>query len=341
MRRILPIALDNDTFAIASSPIIEQSLLDDVLYVNQNSDDRRPRSNQLASISQIRTIAVVDRTANIQLAAQQLVLARLSFGGSSPYAPDVVFVNEFVKAEFLRAVSTEFAKLTAGAVVFSSEKGSSASVTKQVAALQTESAEIRVHAEESKYGIVETLSRKPAALSQKISTPILKIHAIRSLDDAIDLISSTGSTNLAAYHFGNAGVGKYLSQYVDAALSTVNNIPPQILVGPAFPTSHPIDPLNRYPQTLFSEPRPVFVQSALTAAVISKVLSAAAADQKGVRDLFAETTKPFVPMKRSEGGGVGFFEQGFLFNAGFILTTVISVSGGGIYWLVKHGRPLW
>jgi acyl-CoA reductase-like NAD-dependent aldehyde dehydrogenase len=46
-------------------------------------------------------LAVVDRTAHVDEAAQAVVRARFSRRGSSPYAPDAVLVNEFVLEEFL------------------------------------------------------------------------------------------------------------------------------------------------------------------------------------------------------------------------------------------------
>ena len=49
-------------------------------------------------------IAVVDRSTNIAEAAEALVKARFSFGGKSPYAPDLVLVNEFRVKEFSNAL---------------------------------------------------------------------------------------------------------------------------------------------------------------------------------------------------------------------------------------------
>jgi hypothetical protein len=46
-------------------------------------------------------------------AAEALVTARFSFSGNSPYAPDVVFVNEFVKEPFLVAAMNAAVNLTA------------------------------------------------------------------------------------------------------------------------------------------------------------------------------------------------------------------------------------
>ena len=38
----------------------------------------------------------------------------------------------------------------------------------------------------------------------------------------------------------------------------------------------------------------------------------------------------------------GFFEQGFLINAGMILTITISATAAATIWLVKNGRiPSW
>lgn len=61
----------------------------------------------LISPNQSHVVAVVDRTADLNQAARELVTARFAFGGKSPYAPDLVFVNEFVKSEFLKALACE------------------------------------------------------------------------------------------------------------------------------------------------------------------------------------------------------------------------------------------
>lgn len=50
-------------------------------------------------------LVVVDRTADIDEAARLITQARTSFGGRSPYSPDLVLVNEFVKERFVEACS--------------------------------------------------------------------------------------------------------------------------------------------------------------------------------------------------------------------------------------------
>lgn len=58
-----------------------------------------------------RCVAIVDRSADIEAAAKAITTARFSFGGCSPYAPDLVLVNEFVQKEFFEACS-RFATLS-------------------------------------------------------------------------------------------------------------------------------------------------------------------------------------------------------------------------------------
>jgi acyl-CoA reductase-like NAD-dependent aldehyde dehydrogenase len=58
---------------------------------------------QLASSLEARAVAIVDRSADIDAAAKAIVTARFSFQGMSPYAPDLVIVNEFIKKDFFEA----------------------------------------------------------------------------------------------------------------------------------------------------------------------------------------------------------------------------------------------
>lgn len=78
-------------------------------------DDASTRSpTSILSPSTKHTVAVVDRTADIDSAAKTLVRSRISFGGSSPYAPDLVLVNEFVKEQLLKSVARHMLELAPG-----------------------------------------------------------------------------------------------------------------------------------------------------------------------------------------------------------------------------------
>lgn len=57
----------------------------------------------LPSKPQLRSVAIVDRTANVDQAASAIVSAHLAYRGASPHAPDLILVNEWVKKKFVDA----------------------------------------------------------------------------------------------------------------------------------------------------------------------------------------------------------------------------------------------
>lgn len=103
LRKILTTSLDADIFAISEErPSTAFLTLNQVLPILQTESYNTAQS--LSIIPTAKTLAIVDRTANISYAAEQLVAARFAFGGHSPYSPDLVLVNEFVMKEFIEAV---------------------------------------------------------------------------------------------------------------------------------------------------------------------------------------------------------------------------------------------
>lgn len=102
LRTLLTKALDINTFSIVKEGV-DKLEKDGALLVDQPS--LVPSQSQLSSSANARCVAVVDRSADIDAAAKAITTARFSFGGSSPYAPDLVLVNEFVKKEFFEACS--------------------------------------------------------------------------------------------------------------------------------------------------------------------------------------------------------------------------------------------
>lgn len=105
LRALLTKALDGNTFHVSKS-VTDQSVLTEAVVVDQTSTvTSETFKTQLASPANSRCVAIVDRTANIDEAAKAITAARFSFGGSSPYAPDLVLVNEFVKRDFFETCS--------------------------------------------------------------------------------------------------------------------------------------------------------------------------------------------------------------------------------------------
>jgi hypothetical protein len=92
IKKLLESSLDRSTIAFVPTPATDEDLGPQHMRLHQ--DDHLPG----------KVVAVVDRTANINHAAEALVAARFSFGGRSPYAPDIVLVNEYIKEPFLIAL---------------------------------------------------------------------------------------------------------------------------------------------------------------------------------------------------------------------------------------------
>ena len=313
LRETLKTALHPDTFAIASTPIRDTAILNSAIHIDQNSSEDVPKANHLASPSHSRAFAVVDRTSDINTAARELVAARFAFGGSSPYAPDLVLVNEFVKQDFLQAVVDEAHKLSSTARTYGDVKGKSNSasrVSSSLEALKKADSSLQTIINESNAVVLELPTRRSELLQVKTEAPILAVHAIKSLDDAIDFISSTDSAPaLAAYHFGNPQVGKYLAQFVDARVSFVNQIPRELLVGPAHPASHTVEPSTRYTVDMFTLARPAFIQPTTTSTELAGIMSAA--NTSTAQKFLEQALSPLKAMKRKPGGGVGMFSLSF------------------------------
>lgn len=311
MRETLKNALHPDTFAIASSPIRDTAILDSAIYIDQNSSEARPRTNHLASPSHSRAFAIVDRTADVKTAARELVAARFAFGGSSPYSPDLVLVNEFIKKDFLQAVIEESRKLAPGAKGYGDANGKPSGVSRvnsALEALKKADSKMQIIIQESTTTVVELTTRRTEMLEVKTEAPILTVHAIKSLDDAIDFIGSADSAPaLAAYHFGSPQVGKYLAQFVNARVSFVNNIPRELLVGPAHPATHAVDPSTRYPVDMFTLARPAFIQPTASSSEIAAVMSSA--NGSAAQRFLEQALSPLVAMKRKPGGGVGMLSS--------------------------------
>lgn len=116
LRRILPATLDRDTFAVVDSKPEPTFLSICTVVDGRGNDSESPRLNTLLSPSNAHVVAIVDRTANINSAARAVVDARVSFGGRSAYAPDLILVNEFKIKEFTAAVVSRLTKYLADSV---------------------------------------------------------------------------------------------------------------------------------------------------------------------------------------------------------------------------------
>lgn len=111
IKKLLESSLDPRTIAFVSTPATDEDL--GAQHMRLHQDNHLPG----------KVVAVVDRTANINQAAEALVAARFSFGGRSPYAPDLVLVNEYIKEAFLMALVQASVSFLPSAGAIQSDEG--------------------------------------------------------------------------------------------------------------------------------------------------------------------------------------------------------------------------
>lgn len=196
LKRLLTEALDGDTFSITSRSVDEAELGFRCLYVRQSGSTELVKTNELVSPSEARVVAVVERDANIEEAAKALVTARSSFRGRSPYAPDVVLVNEWVKKEFLNAAVQHSIQYLTEEDGWAHENGhvlgnapireKPDSILELLEQVRKEGG-ARIVTSGSNGAILDVDRRSSFLLRQKMTSPCLAVHAVSSMDDAIDL----------------------------------------------------------------------------------------------------------------------------------------------------------
>lgn len=331
LRNLLSSSMEQDVIAIVNEPLSDSSLPASTIWVQQSGTELRTKSNELVSISSLPVVAVIDRTADVQLAAKELVAARFSFGGRSPYAPDIVLVNEFVQQRFLHAVLQECVSRSA---VKKTAQKSGANVSKALEALRKSDEGVRIISQEQAGAVVELPSRK-SLLSTRLEAPILAVHSTRSVDDAIELITKIVPEKCnATYHFANPETGKYLAQFISSNASFINHVPRELLLGPLYPAGQPLTPNTRYQPSFFTLPSPQYSTAAPRDGVLKSALSGA----NDELELMRLASEPLNVKKRYSGKGIGFFEQGLLLNASLILFGTITASIVSIYYVRRALR---
>ncbi|KAK0643005.1 Aldehyde/histidinol dehydrogenase [Cercophora newfieldiana] len=335
LREMLSKAMDGNTFWVSEDVVEDEEVLKGAVVVDQRGDGGPVSSTrELVSSSGARVVAVVDRTADVEEAARVITTARFSFGGMSPYAPDLVLVNEFVKAKFYEACSRyatrAFADRASSAV---EELGP---VDMAVAKAEAEKQVVSFGGQGFK--LLEILDRDTPLLKMKISGQYLPIATCSSLVDAA-FSQDFENPLLAGYFFADPASAKYLSQYLPSHISCVNHIPTQLLLGPAAPIAHPPDLVYRYNADMFSLPRPQFVAPPAQTDVLrtaealldvgkAKSGKGAASSQK-LRTLATRPLKPTGQPKTLET--LDFFASGLLLGGGLFLAVALPAIGWTSY----------
>lgn len=330
--RVLTGALDLNTFATAAAAEIEAAIKgrDDVAHFIIDGDTEAvpiPSPRLVVSATHRRVVAVVERDADLDKAASALMTARFGFGGTSPYAPDLVLVNEWAQKGFLEAVMRRTSSLIAGHAASAaghSRLGSGGELLKRIKSEGKAKA-----VTEGDFGSVMIVEQRDSfLLEEKIRQSCLNVHAVTSMDDAIDLIN-VHEKSLAAFVFTKSlANGKYLTQFLDADVLFVNQIPTRLLVGPAHPQGHPLDPATAsLSPDLFTVPTPVYVET-VSSAQDSLEKAASDATPASMAALARELAKPLKALERPlRQVHVDFFGQGIITGALLVVGTFCTAAG--------------
>ncbi|KAF7923369.1 hypothetical protein EAE99_007066 [Botrytis elliptica] len=338
LKELLPQALNNDTFYISPRNLQDSSILESALLVDQASDSSTSNINQLISKSSNRTVAVVDRTADIESAAKSIVTARFSFQGTSAYSPDLVIVNEFVKSDFIEACTRHASKFFSSNSSTQSRQNDGISATKKALREAENKKQISTFGSNN-FVLVDVVDRASTITEMKISGCNLLIMGTTSLVDAI-MTQKSKSPLLALYIFSDLSTAKFLAQHFNASTSYVNHIPLHLLVGPAAPsTPLPIPAFHKYSVEMFSSPCPQYtVLPPEDFLLIDKVLAGGSEGHELLKKTREGAVKALPETGQAPGHAIGFFEQGILLGGGLFLSVVVPTLGY-VSWV--GGRSAW
>jgi hypothetical protein len=295
---------------------------------------------------------VVDRTADLALAAEHLVAARFAFGGTSPYAPDLILVNEYIKKDFFEHALKQSIRYLSGSDDVA-ENGSTKSPGQAVQKPTSRVADALKTLQESQCGKVKVVTQGESGavaelsgltkLPPKISQPLFCVTSITSLEHAISLVDEDlepSQTLVAAYHFGVTSSGKYLSQFINAHVTFVNHVPYRLLLGPTAPSFQDIDIDKRYTPEHFTRSSPAYIAPSSSQAAIAKVIGTKDT-RKAAAELLKAATQEIKEQKRAESIAIGYFEQGILIGLGIYGIPLLTCIGASLFFGVRFGLRRW
>lgn len=334
-------ALDPDIFQVVSSTPPDDALAECLAIFQDFYKDESSHTQYAYSTG--RVVAVVDRTADLSSAAEALVAARFSFGGTSPYAPDLVLVNEFSKRDFLEHVLHHAIRYTAASTSTApiNKLGSTASrnsdLQDALASLQENKNWQAAVLTQWDAGAILDLTNTHIThvpLPPKLNAPVLCVSAISSLDYAIDLIAGELDAKLiAAYHFASPTHAKYLAQFIHADVSFVNHIPQALLLGSVAPSFQPFDLFKRYNKNHFIRKSPVIIKPLDNNMTVKT--------SRDASKFLAEAAREIKSDKRAEWIAIGYFEQGILIGLGIYGIPLLTCLSASLFFGVRAGLRRW
>ncbi|THV89259.1 hypothetical protein D6D27_06595 [Aureobasidium pullulans] len=329
IREVMEAGLDKEAFLTipsrAPDSFLEQCMLVDQIH---KSSGASIVGRSLISKPSGRIVAIVDRTTQVERAVKEIFASRMQYGGQSNYAVDQVFVNEFVAHEFLAALREQFlTHAEALDQIVNDTHARDNRPEKQHSNFDTDHCEVIGSQGSARAVLVK--SRSSQLLHEKIEGRLLVVHKITSLDDVIDLILSRDEPMNALFTFADGPEAKYLSQFIPSAVTFVNHIPAELLIGPTGPTGYPVRPDLRYVREMFEEPSPQIVPEGKIHAA-SNVWKLRNTSRSAA--ILAHASAPLRPIDQAAAGAWGFFETGVLLGAAvYILPVILGTIAGATY----------
>ncbi|KAK6075440.1 putative aldehyde dehydrogenase [Seiridium cupressi] len=291
--------------------------------------------NQILPSSTMRTIAIVDRGADVQLAAKSVLNARFSFGGTSPYAPDLVLVNEFVKQEFIEACS---AHATLAYTKVSSLKANRDHSRKTLQALNDakDKNQVSIFGSDG-FKLIDVHTRSSPLTKLKVKGRYLIIASVSGLVDAI--FTEQFEPLLAGYFFAGPAAAKYMAEQLHCHISCINRIPVQLLVGPAAPTAYDANLCYRYTKEMFSVSRPLFIEAPTEAFANAEELLADS-NKTSASSLRRLAVKPLKPIGQPGNSHLSYFDTGFVIMASITFFGFLPVLGYSSWIIARKGHDI-
>ena len=241
-------------------------------------------------------------------------------------APQMVLINEYRMKDFCNAIASQASRFFAQQLEMNGDPGHGAAIEAKVA--RTLSRELDQAGAEtiisgSKGSVVRVKDRKSSVLKKQVNEPLLVLHSVSSMDDAIDFINSATEEPLAALLvYGSPDVGKYASQFINSHLCCVNDVPVELLVAPLTPIGFATQPGKPYRKEMFSVPKPQLIQFGERNSKLAAMLDNN--DEQEAVKLRKQAQSTDTEVKQPAGHAIGFFEQGLMLGASVALTTVVS-----------------
>ena len=270
-------------------------------------------------------------------AASAILRARFAFAGQSPFAPDVVLVNEFQVKEFCKSIAELTSKYFAVQLEMNgsaARKSTDTARGARASAHELDQAGAEILISGSKGSIARINDRQSKLLRKRIQEPLLLIHPVRSVDDAIEFANGDSEELLSAlFAFGAPEVVKYISQSVNSHLCCANNIPIELLAGPRTPIGFATGLGSPYSKQMFSMPKPEFIDYGEKNTITQSILDEN--DAKAAKKFRCDAESLNTKVNQPAGKSIGYFEQGILLGLGITLTTVVA--GNVAVW--RYGLP--